>query len=162
VSLRIEIQTRLREELSISKDQKHPYLDAIIYESLRLVTTIESYQPRVVPQGGRIICSHFVPEGTLVSIEPSLINLHPDIFPEPEYFKPDRWMIQGNNFPSQIFTFSSGPRSCVAKDFATESKFKISHLIASDINSNLKKLSGSLQLLYTEDSRPQLRHRTPP
>ena len=55
------------------------------------IETIETYQRRLVPSGGCTIEGYYLPEGTVVSTQPPLMNRHPDIFPAPEKFSPDRW-----------------------------------------------------------------------
>ena len=57
------------------------------------VETIETYQPRLVPAGGCTIEGYYLPEGTVVSTQPHLMNHHPAIFPAPEKFDPDRWYV---------------------------------------------------------------------
>jgi hypothetical protein len=42
---------------------KLPYLNAVIMEGLRLVYTINFYQPRVVPKGGCTVEDIYLPGG---------------------------------------------------------------------------------------------------
>ena len=126
------MQLRLREELASlpatnSEDWSYkaldslPYLNAIIYESMRLIDVIESYQPRVVPQGGCILHGHHLLAGTVVSAQPYLIHRQRDVFPQPETFLPERWMLEGEALRAlkkNLFVFSSGPRACVGKELA--------------------------------------------
>lgn len=76
ISLSPDIQTKLREELCVQNGGKFetyadldnsPYLHAVIMEGLRLVYTINFYQPRVVPEGGCIIENIFLPEGVRIA-----------------------------------------------------------------------------------------------
>ncbi|CAF9918720.1 hypothetical protein IMSHALPRED_004386 [Imshaugia aleurites] len=100
-----EHQIRLRRELrsllprdpdarTYSQIDSLPFLNALILEALRVVESIETYQPRLVPPGGCTIESYYLPEGTVVSTQPHLMNNHPAIFPSPETFDPDRWYVQ--------------------------------------------------------------------
>ena len=126
------MQQRLREELaslpatdsgelSYKALDSLPYLNAIIYESMRLIDVIESYQPRVVPHGGCILHGHHLPAGTVVSAQPYLIHRQRDVFSQAEAFLPDRWMLEGEAvraLKKNLFVFSSGPRACVGKELA--------------------------------------------
>ena len=126
------MQLRLREELaslpitdadevSYKALDSLPYLNAIIYESMRLIDVIESYQPRVVPEGGCILHGHRLPAGTVVSAQPYLIHRQRDVFPQPETFLPERWMLEGEALRAlkkNLFVFSSGPRACIGKELA--------------------------------------------
>ena len=126
------VQARLREELaSLSTTNEEewsykdvdslPYLNAIVCESMRLVDVIESYQPRIVPKGGCTLHGYPLPEGTIVSAQPYLIHHQQDVFPNPEAFIPDRWMLDGDALRAlkkNLFIFSSGPRVCIGKQLA--------------------------------------------
>ncbi|KAM0799550.1 cytochrome P450 [Usnea florida] len=50
------------------------------------------------------------------------MNRHPDIFPAPEKFSPDRWLLGSRGeylkLYKHLFTFSSGPRSCIGRELA--------------------------------------------
>jgi cytochrome P450 len=130
-------QARLRKELretlpSNSLDRnfamidKLTYLNATVMEALRVVTTIETYQPRVVPACGCSIEGYYIPGGTIVSSQPYLMNNHPAVFPSPWTFDPDRWLLSQEDYRAlrkRLFTFSSGPRSCLGREFAIASMF---------------------------------------
>ncbi len=126
-----------------------PYLHAVVLEGVRLVDTIDSYQRRVIPKGGCMIEGYYLPAGvsffsgfdlgrvvisfqhiiadtvcphqTVVSAQPYIINRQADIFPNPETFNPDRWLVNKENYKvlyKTLWTFSSGPRGCIGKEFA--------------------------------------------
>ena len=99
-----------------------PYLNAVVMETLRLVDTIESFQPRLVPGGGRTIDGYFLPAGTIVSSHPYLMNRNPELFASPHVFDPDRW-LQGKDayttLSKYLFTFSRGPHACIGRELAT-------------------------------------------
>ena len=93
-----------------------PLLDAVINESLRLLPP--------VPQQFRIATKDTtlggfpVPRTTKVLLSPFLTNRDPDLYPEPDRFKPDRW---GSISPSpyEFFSFSAGPWICPGYGFGT-------------------------------------------
>ncbi len=45
-----------------------PYLDAVINEALRLHSTSGIGLPRLVPEGGLVVCGRTFPEGTVLSV----------------------------------------------------------------------------------------------
>jgi cytochrome P450 len=92
-------------------------LNAVIKESMRVLapvpytvrstTTTVSIGPYRVPDGSRIVCSHF------------LTHHLPELYPEPNRFSPERWnSIDPNQY--EYLPFSAGPRICVGAAFATQ------------------------------------------
>jgi len=110
-----------------------PLLDAVVMETLRLRNPILTPSRRVVPRSGAVIEGFFIPAGTVVSSSPYTLNRNPDAFPDPEEWKPQRWIglsdaagnrrgaekgRESNNPRVWFWTFISGNRMCVGKDFA--------------------------------------------
>ena len=109
-----DVVARLREERRAG-DEASPYLEATIKEALRLrpvVTAVGRHLTAPLPIGG-----HLLPAG--VSINPSIYLLHrrPDLYPEPEAFRPERFL---ENPPGtyQWIPFGGGVRRCLGASFA--------------------------------------------
>lgn len=73
-------------------------------------------------------CSSFRPRltsiKTIVAAQPYLINRQPDVFPDPETFDPSRWLLPREdyrNLAKSMWTYSSGPRSCVGRELSLAS-----------------------------------------
>jgi cytochrome P450 len=112
-----KLQRELRENRSLGFE-KLPYLDAVVWEGLRCFPPIPMSLPRYVPPGGRTIEGSFVPGGTIVSCQAySVHRINEDVFPEPDMFRPDRWLEQEGEADRKRlqFAFASGGRGCVGK-----------------------------------------------
>lgn len=123
------------------KVRKLQYLEATIYEALRLFPPSAASQQRIVPPGGATIDGYYVPAGTTVAVSPwaathSHLNFH-----EPDMFRPERWLLLGgddddeNKFFSNdrlnaSLPFGTGPRVCIGKNLAyMEMRLILSHLL---------------------------------
>ncbi|KAL7952216.1 cytochrome P450 [Trichoderma compactum] len=98
------------------KASQLPYLDAVVHETLRVWGPLSAAFPRVSP--GRLICGHFVPKGTIVSVSSHATARDPHVFSEPETYDPDRWLNAGPEMKNMSRPFSYGPRNCIGKPLA--------------------------------------------
>jgi cytochrome P450 len=120
ILLHPEIHARLRDEVRGAGDDPEriaalPYLDATIKEVLRL-------RP-VVPLVGRVLQKPFtlsgcdLPAGTSVAACIYLAQRNPEVYPEPEAFRPERFLgVQPD--PVTWLPFGGGIRRCVGAAFA--------------------------------------------
>ncbi|KAH7211342.1 cytochrome P450 monooxygenase [Fusarium oxysporum] len=97
------------------------YLRACIDEALRLCPPVPGLLPRENHNGG-YVDGVFVPPGIEVGIPIWAIHRKPELYPEPETFRPERWI---EDSPDQIerarsgmMPFSAGTRGCVGKSLA--------------------------------------------
>jgi cytochrome P450 len=92
-----------------------PYLDATIKEVLRL-------RP-VVPLVGRVlgkalrVGGYDLPEGTPLAASVYLAQRNPEVYPEPEVFRPERFLGTQPD-PTAWFPFGGGLRRCIGFAFA--------------------------------------------
>ncbi|EFQ99889.1 hypothetical protein MGYG_02901 [Nannizzia gypsea CBS 118893] len=68
------------------------YLMACIEESLRMYTPCTNGLPRVVAEGGTMICGEMIPAGTLVSVAGYSLLRSPNYFHLPDSYIPERWL----------------------------------------------------------------------
>ncbi|POS73578.1 hypothetical protein DHEL01_v208032 [Diaporthe helianthi] len=69
------------------------YLQAVIYEALRLRPSVGLTLDRVVPAGGMTIDGHYIPEGTEVGTNAWAFHREPSVWgPDAESFRPERWL----------------------------------------------------------------------
>jgi cytochrome P450 len=94
-----------------------PFLDQVIKESMRILPpvpfTIRAAERSTelggidVSRGDRVICSHYV------------THHMPELYPEPEMFRPQRWLAL-NRDQYEYMPFSAGPRACIGYSFAMQ------------------------------------------
>jgi cytochrome P450 len=114
--LRAELETLPAGPLDPQAVAALPYLDAVCSETLRL-------HP-VAPLIGRTLRRPFtllgyqLPAGVSVGI--AILNLHrrPDLYPEPERFRPRRF-LERRFAPHEYLPFGGGSRRCLGAAFAT-------------------------------------------
>lgn len=115
-------QHRLYNELTAAPANtpldSYVYLDAVIKEALRCAPPIPMSLPRYVPAGGREIDGFLVPGYTIVSCQPySVHRMDDNVFPEPDRFNPDRWLVEEGTAERNrlFFSFATGGRGCTGK-----------------------------------------------
>ncbi|KIW94195.1 uncharacterized protein Z519_05511 [Cladophialophora bantiana CBS 173.52] len=95
-----------------------PFLQAIMYESLRLHPPFAAPLPRVVPQGGLVVKDVFLPAGTVVGTNAWAIHRRSEIFGDNvDEFCPERWMDPATKSELQryFFAFGGGARTCLGR-----------------------------------------------
>jgi cytochrome P450 len=136
------MQTKLREEVTESLGpnpqggqlpmdlagvlKQLPYLNGIIYETLRLYPTV----PLTMREALRDthVGEQFIPKGTEMVLSIWQINRSPEIWgPDAGEFRPERWINADDGKPNRhggtksnydFQTFLQGPRSCIGQEFA--------------------------------------------
>ncbi|QSZ32982.1 hypothetical protein DSL72_002566 [Monilinia vaccinii-corymbosi] len=105
-----------------------PYVVGAVKEGLRLHPSAPNWFPRVVPPEGKIIDGFFVPGGVDVSSNALIVQRDPDLFgPDPDSFRPERWMAEGKDVELErgMFVWGFGRRVCLGKDIAWMEMFKL-------------------------------------
>ncbi|RAK85091.1 cytochrome P450 family protein [Aspergillus costaricaensis CBS 115574] len=107
----------LSDLVTFQQAESCPYLQAVIYEALRLYPAAGLQLNRDVPEGGMKIGKYYVPEGTVVGSSAWVIHRLPEIWgPDFEEFRPERW-LEGDvgNLKRFYFSFGGGSRTCVGR-----------------------------------------------
>ena len=102
-----------------------PLLNAVLMETLRLHAAIPGPQPRITPAGLTTLVGYKnIPAGVRVSAQPYSLHRNPKVFPEPETWKPERWLdanpAQKEEMMRWFWAFSSGGRMCIGNHFAMQ------------------------------------------
>ncbi|XP_019645640.1 PREDICTED: cytochrome P450 27C1-like [Branchiostoma belcheri] len=130
LSRRPELQDRLHQEVTqvIGQDKVMTWddlkdlhlLKAIIKESLRMypVALIVS---RIL-QEDTVLMGYKLPAKTCVAAQVYAMGRDPHLFPDPDQFKPERWLRTGEGHddinPYSSLPFGVGPRSCIGRRVA--------------------------------------------
>ncbi|KAK5268613.1 hypothetical protein LTR99_003976 [Exophiala xenobiotica] len=100
-----------------------PYFNAVLKESMRIHPSVGLLMERHVPPEGVEIDGHFIPGGTVVGINPWVTNRDPAIFPDPDEFKPERWLNTSEAQLKQMdnileLNFGAGSRRCIGRNIS--------------------------------------------
>ncbi|WPH00040.1 Pisatin demethylase [Acrodontium crateriforme] len=114
---------RLSPTISYKEASALPYLTAVMKESIRLHAPVGMLLERHVPAGGLIIGPHHIPAGTIVGINPWVTNRDSTIFPDPESFKPERWLDSSTEHLAKMetlfqFNFGAGSFKCMGRNIS--------------------------------------------
>ncbi|KAI3332133.1 cytochrome P450 [Xylariaceae sp. AK1471] len=128
------VLTRLRAELQerralgklstiVSAAEADPcrYLQAVIYESLRVFSPAAFIFDRDVPLEGMTICGRYVPGGTVVGTSPWVIHRATQVWGEDaDEFRPERWLDCDDPgvLKRFFFAFGGGTRTCIGRNIS--------------------------------------------
>ncbi|CAG2120493.1 unnamed protein product, partial [Medioppia subpectinata] len=93
------------------------YLNAVIDESLRLAPPLASIQRECICDYKLGNTGITIPAGTNVEFQPYVIHRDPELFADPDQFKPERF-LKPTHHPYAYLPFGGGPRLCVGMRFA--------------------------------------------
>lgn len=139
LSQRPNLQSSLREELlSLSPPIRYPtdgstlpsnsaidalpLLDAIVLETLRLHSPVTGSQPRVTPsQSPTLVLGYLIPPGIRISAQAYSLHRNPEVFPDPQSWKPERWLTSQEKRSEMMrwfWAFGSGANMCLGNHLA--------------------------------------------
>jgi len=124
-----DIQERVHKELDdvfgfgqrprYGEHAKTPYTEAVLHETQRKGDILTFAVPHCAKRD-TILGGYFVPEGTAVFPNLGALMSDPKYFPEPEKFKPERYLDEEGKFKPhpQVLAFGSGRRRCLGEAMA--------------------------------------------
>ncbi|KAI9292486.1 cytochrome P450 [Neoconidiobolus thromboides FSU 785] len=124
-----KVYTKLKQEINNNENDNnnyssiktnHPYLSAVIYESMRLYPAAGGVPERVVNDDNVHINNIYLPKGTIIGC--NIYSLHnlSSKWENSNEFLPERWLVNNEfecNNPN-FLPFLKGPRVCIGKNLA--------------------------------------------
>lgn len=103
--------------------EKIEYLSAVIQEALRMSYGISQRLSRINPHETIEYGGYCIPPNSRFSMSTYMMHRDPRVFPQPDEFRPDRWLGQaiaynGKPLTKYLVPFSRGPRMCLGMNFA--------------------------------------------
>ncbi len=107
-----EVLARLRDELAGGDDA---YLEAVVSETLRVRPVIDAAERTLAAP--RSVCGFELPAGIRVYPGILLVHYRPDLYPEPDRFRPERFLGDGVESYAWL-PFGGGIRRCIGAPLA--------------------------------------------
>ena len=121
-TLRAELDSVLDEDEVIApydKIKHLPYLRACLDESMRITPPTTFGLPRRTPNDGAPILGDYIAGNTSVSMSSYVAHRNEQVFPEPEVYRPERWLEEGGKELQPFFiAFSAGARGCIGRNIS--------------------------------------------
>ncbi|KAM4053508.1 cytochrome P450 3A24-like [Anomaloglossus baeobatrachus] len=123
-----DVQTKLQEEIDTFLPNKAPptyealkqmeYLDMVLNETLRLYPS--SLRLERVCKTTTEINGVTIPKGVVAVIPVFVLHRDPELWPDPEEFRPERFSKENRETqdPYTFLPFGAGPRNCIGMRFA--------------------------------------------
>ncbi|OTA58977.1 cytochrome P450, partial [Hypoxylon sp. EC38] len=117
--LKDEVRCAFKDSAEIDGESvaRLPYLKGVLEEALRLFPAVSGF-PRASP--GETVDGHYIPEGTVVMADTRTMGRDPRNFPDPDTFKPERWIEERESMNRKLvnMTFVPGARGCMGISMA--------------------------------------------
>lgn len=118
--------------------ERKPYLWAILHECLRMMPGVSHRSARIAREEDLVYKSAngqswVIPRGTPIGMTSMINHWNTDLFPDPDEFIPDRWLIDGQpNYQLQkkLIAFGKGSRSCIGENLAYCELYHMAALMA--------------------------------
>ncbi|KAK2810032.1 hypothetical protein FQN50_003225 [Emmonsiellopsis sp. PD_5] len=104
--------------------EQRPYLWAVIQESLRMMPGVSHRSARIARDEDLVYKSRdgsvqwVIPRGTPIGMTSMINHWNKELFPNPDEFVPERWLVNGQpNYKLQkmLLSFGKGSRSCIGE-----------------------------------------------
>ena len=113
-------QGTLSDPVTLSEADSMPYLQAVMYEALRLHPAVGMSLPRTVPDGGATIAGKYLPGGSVVGANPWVVHRNEEVYgADVDSFRPERWLKEDNGDMHRFFfAFGAGARICLGRNIS--------------------------------------------
>ena len=136
--LAAEVNSVIGDRLPTAADLPQlPYTEAVVKESMRLFPPVYAFSRRVL--NDTTIGGFHIPARSAVIMSQWVIHRDPRWWPEPESFRPERWLDQGVNGDTRSLSPSKGEALSLSKGYSPSAPDRAA---ASAINSPCSKPSS--------------------
>jgi cytochrome P450 len=120
-----DVEERLHHELdevlggavpTIEHLSRLSYLQMVLQETLRLYSPSFSLVRHVIADDE--VGGYVLPKDSIVFVTPYFTHRHPDFWPDPDHFDPERFAPGTRRHKFAYFPFGGGPRICIGNNFA--------------------------------------------
>ncbi|KAE9971945.1 hypothetical protein BLS_004231 [Venturia inaequalis] len=164
-----EIYARLMQDLEGMNAQnlkwveleKRPYFWAILQECLRMMPGVSHRSARAAPQEDLVYKSQdgktefVIPRNTPIGMTSMINHWNEVLFPNPDEFTPERWLIDGlPNYQLQkkLISFGKGSRSCIGENLAYCELYIMAALMALQVVPRSKLVDTTVEdITYDHD-----------
>ncbi|XP_072023648.1 cytochrome P450 2J6-like [Amphiura filiformis] len=96
-----------------------PYTEAVLLEIQRIRTVVAASVPRVASEDTKLV-GYDIPKGTAVVFNHWAVHNDPDVWAEPEQFRPERFVDDDGKLRhrEELMPFSKGHRQCPGENLA--------------------------------------------
>lgn len=133
MTLNPDVQQRMREEVDHVVGRKTlsskyrplmPYTQAVMLELHRVANIAPSGLNHALAQD-RQVAGYLLPKGTQILLSSFLVHTDPEYFPEPNVFRPERFLAPDGSFvhDERVVHFGIGKRSCPGEPIAQNQLF---------------------------------------
>jgi cytochrome P450 len=122
-----QVVDRIRAEAQSGDDS---YLDAVVTESLRVRPVIDAAERTLTKR--RTICGWDLPAGIRVYPAIALLHYREDVYPEPERFRPERF-LEGRAPSYAWLPFGGGIRRCIGAALAQAEMAEVIRLVCTTV-----------------------------
>ena len=124
-----DVQTKCQQEIddvigsnhtpTASDKSNMPYVEATIHEAQRLGNIAPFSVPHAASRD-TTLAEYKIPKNTMVFVNLYSVHIDPELWENPEEFRPERWINENGKFSkrSGFVPFSTGPRACPGEGLA--------------------------------------------
>ncbi|KAK3989318.1 Cyrochrome P450 monooxygenase [Cladorrhinum sp. PSN332] len=160
-SLMKDLQGLTPETLKWAELEKRPYMWAIVHEALRMMPGVSHRSARAARDEALVYRSRdgktwVIPRNTPIGMTSVINHWDKDLFPNPDEFIPERWLIDGqpnHKLAKYLLAFGKGTRSCLGEHLAYCEVYIMAALVAMRIvpRARLVNTSYDRDLKYDHD-----------
>ncbi|OOG00947.1 hypothetical protein ASPCADRAFT_125952 [Aspergillus carbonarius ITEM 5010] len=122
--LQVELDTAIPnsyDQIELRVLEQLPFLNAVLKEVLRIGKITDHRLTLIAPNETLQYREWIIPAGTRVSMTPTRNSFDERFFPEPNRFRPERWLQSGERLAAMnrvFMPFARGRRACLGMHFA--------------------------------------------